>query len=158
MTCIDSAEAEHEFAAYFDRKELGHIEIEFYGRSDYGPFLEAGIAAGGIACGAEMLKTEEEAALFGGEAGDIVDNLNATAWTAMTDASTHMTAVYAASWETIPLRSKRKRSLETEMVTREEANMMGRVEKAGAERRALEWLLELMCGGGRRRPQGLKDM
>ncbi len=98
-----------------------------------------------------MLKAVEEAAPFGGyagvaydinyhSAGDTVDNLNATAWTVMTGAIAHMTAVYAASWETIPLRSKSKCSLETGMVTREEANMIERVEKAGAERRALEWV------------------
>lgn len=32
-----SAEAEHEFAAWFDTQGLNHTEIEFDGRSDYGP-------------------------------------------------------------------------------------------------------------------------
>lgn len=65
-----SAEAEAEFAYYFDKiAKVNHTEIEFDGRSDYGPFLDAGIAAGGIACGAEGIKTQEEFEMFGGAAG-----------------------------------------------------------------------------------------
>ncbi|CAN9140434.1 unnamed protein product [Alternaria alternata] len=111
-----SAEAEHEFAAYFDSIGLNHTEIEFDGRSDYGPFLEAGIAAGGIAGGAEGIKTEEEAEMFGGgagvpydvnyhEDGDTVNNLNLDAWIEFTKAIAHMTATYAVSWDSIPPRN-----------------------------------------------------
>ncbi|KAF2131246.1 Zn-dependent exopeptidase [Dothidotthia symphoricarpi CBS 119687] len=111
-----SAEAEHEFAAYFDNLGLNHTEIEFDGRSDYGPFLEAGIAAGGIAGGAEGIKTEEEAEMFGGgagvpydvnyhEDGDTVNNLNLDAWIEFSRAIAHMTATYARSWESIPPRN-----------------------------------------------------
>jgi len=119
-----SAEAEHEVAAYFDSVGLNHTEIEFDGRSDYGPFLEAGIAAGGIAGGAEGIKTEEEAEMFGGgagvpydvnyhEDGDTVNNLNLEAWIEFTRAIAHMTATYAVSWDSIPPRNAtaaRKRS------------------------------------------------
>ncbi|KAI1526793.1 leupeptin-inactivating enzyme 1 precursor [Pyrenophora tritici-repentis] len=119
-----SAEAEHEVAAYFDSIGLNHTEIEFDGRSDYGPFLEAGIAAGGIAGGAEGIKTEEEAEMFGGgagvpydvnyhEDGDTVNNLNLDAWIEFTRAIAHMTATYAVSWDGIPPRNAtaaRKRS------------------------------------------------
>lgn len=111
-----SAEAEHEFASWFDSVGLNHTEIEFDGRSDYGPFLEAGIAAGGIAGGAEGLKTEEEVAMFGGgagvqydvnyhEDGDTTNNLNLDAWIVFTRAIAHMTAKYALSWESIPPRN-----------------------------------------------------
>jgi Zn-dependent M28 family amino/carboxypeptidase len=111
-----SAEAEHEFAAYFDSIGLNHTEIEFDGRSDYGPFLEAGIAAGGIAGGAEGIKTQEEFEMFGGgagvpydvnyhENGDTVNNLNLEAWIEFTRAIAHMTAKYAVSWEGIPERN-----------------------------------------------------
>ncbi|KAF2033562.1 leupeptin-inactivating enzyme 1 precursor [Setomelanomma holmii] len=111
-----SAEAEHEFAAYFDSIGLNHTEIEFDGRSDYGPFLEAGIAAGGIAGGAEGIKTQEEFEMFGGgagvpydvnyhEDGDTVNNLNLEAWIEFTRAIAHMTAKYAVSWEGIPPRN-----------------------------------------------------
>lgn len=65
-----SAEAEHEFARFFtEEAHENHTEIEFDGRSDYGPFLAAGVATGGIACGAEAIKTVEEASMFGGVAG-----------------------------------------------------------------------------------------
>lgn len=111
-----SAEAEHEFAAYFDSIGLNHTEIEFDGRSDYGPFLEAGIAAGGIAGGAEGIKTQEEFEMFGGgagvpydvnyhEDGDTVNNLNLEAWIEFSRAIAHMTAKYAVSWEGIPPRN-----------------------------------------------------
>lgn len=140
---VGSSEAEHEFAAYFDSKGLGHTEIEFDGRSDYGPFLEAGVAAGGIACGAEVEKTPEEVVLFGGEAGvaydvcyhsacDTVSNLNATAWGVMTGAIAHMTAVYARSWESIPVVNPGKRSTVSVEVEKNEKRI--------AEERALEWL------------------
>jgi len=111
-----SAEAEHEFAAWFDSLGLNHTEIEFDGRSDYGPFLEAGIAAGGIAGGAEGIKTQEEFEMFGGgagvpydvnyhENGDTVNNLNLDAWIVFSRAIAHMTAKYALSWEGIPPRT-----------------------------------------------------
>jgi Zn-dependent M28 family amino/carboxypeptidase len=111
-----SAEAEHEFAAYFDNLGLNHTEIEFDGRSDYGPFLEAGIAAGGIAGGAEGIKTPEEEEMFGGAAGvpydvnyhedgDTVNNLNLDAWIEFARAIAHMTATYARSWDGIPPRN-----------------------------------------------------
>lgn len=68
-----SAEAEHFFADWFAEQGLATTETDFDGRSDYGPFLEAGVPAGGIFTGAEELKTEEEVALFGGEAGVAYD-------------------------------------------------------------------------------------
>ena len=44
-------------------------DSEFSGRSDYEAFVLAGIPSGGLFTGAEVLKTEEEVALFGGLAG-----------------------------------------------------------------------------------------
>ncbi|MFC4495419.1 M28 family peptidase [Streptomyces ovatisporus] len=46
---------------------------DFDGRSDYGPFIEAGIPAGGSKTGAEGLKTAEEQKLWGGEADAAYD-------------------------------------------------------------------------------------
>jgi Zn-dependent M28 family amino/carboxypeptidase len=46
---------------------------DFDGRSDYGPFIEAGIPSGGAKTGAEDLKTEEEQKLWGGEANAAYD-------------------------------------------------------------------------------------
>ncbi|KAF2705406.1 Zn-dependent exopeptidase [Pleomassaria siparia CBS 279.74] len=116
-----SAEAEKEFTNYFTNiAKLNHTEIEFDGRSDYGPFLEAGIAAGGIAGGAEGLKTEEEVLLFGGAAGvqydvnyhedgDTVDNLNHECWIEMSRAIAHMVATYAQSFDSLPSKKAARR-------------------------------------------------
>jgi len=68
-----SAEIEKTFERYFDLLGLPYKGTDFDGRSDYGPFIEAGIPAGGLFTGAEGVKTEEEAALFGGTAGQAYD-------------------------------------------------------------------------------------
>jgi Zn-dependent M28 family amino/carboxypeptidase len=46
---------------------------DFDGRSDYGPFIDAGIPAGGSKTGAEGIKSEAEQKLWGGEAGAAYD-------------------------------------------------------------------------------------
>lgn len=63
-----SAEIEAALAAYYAGRGLQTRETPFDGRSDYGPFIARGIAAGGIFTGAEDLKTADEAEVFGGEA------------------------------------------------------------------------------------------
>ena len=47
---------------------------QFSGRSDYGPFIAVGIPAGGLFTGAEGIKTEEQAAEYGGTAGEQYDS------------------------------------------------------------------------------------
>ncbi|KAK0645054.1 putative leucine aminopeptidase 2 [Lasiodiplodia hormozganensis] len=113
-----SAEAEALFEGYFASKDLPSQPTEFSGRSDYGPFLDVGVAAGGLFTGAEQIKTEEEAALYGGTAGvaydenyhrvgDTVDNLNLEAFLVNTRAIAHAVATYADSFDTLPPRTKR---------------------------------------------------
>ncbi|MEV4008960.1 M28 family metallopeptidase [Nonomuraea angiospora] len=68
-----SDEIEKLFEKYFDTLRQGHNGTDFDGRSDYGPFIETGIPAGGLFTGAEGIKTAEEAALFGGTAGEPYD-------------------------------------------------------------------------------------
>ncbi|MEU2720108.1 M28 family metallopeptidase [Streptomyces smyrnaeus] len=46
---------------------------DFTGRSDYGPFIEAGIPAGGTFTGAEGIKAAEQQKLWGGTAGAAYD-------------------------------------------------------------------------------------
>jgi Zn-dependent M28 family amino/carboxypeptidase len=46
---------------------------DFSGRSDYGRFIFYGIPAGGLFTGAEEIKTAEEAAIWGGTAGEQLD-------------------------------------------------------------------------------------
>jgi Zn-dependent M28 family amino/carboxypeptidase len=117
-----SAEAEHEFERYFvEEAGLNFTTIEFDGRSDYGPFLTAGVATGGIACGAEGIKTVEEAAMFGGKAGvaydvcyhsacDNASNLNVGAWIQMTKAIAHMTATFARSFDLLPPKTEQAKA------------------------------------------------
>ena len=45
----------------------------FDGRSDYQAFIEAGIPSGGLFTGAEVPKTEEQEAIWGGTAGEQFD-------------------------------------------------------------------------------------
>ena len=68
-----SAAIEKSFRRHFRSADLASAPTEFNGRSDYGPFIAAGIPAGGLFSGAEGVKTEEEAATFGGAAGEAYD-------------------------------------------------------------------------------------
>ncbi|KAI7678589.1 hypothetical protein KC319_g3254, partial [Hortaea werneckii] len=108
-----SAQAEAFFEDWFASNGLNSVPTEFSGRSDYGPFLDAGIPAGGLFTGAEVEKTEEEAALFGGTAGVAFDpnyhqvgdnytNLNFEAFVANTKAIAAAVAEYGTSFESIP--------------------------------------------------------
>ncbi|KAL8786759.1 MAG: hypothetical protein Q9213_002580 [Squamulea squamosa] len=120
-----SAEAEKLFKDYFTNDAgLKWVPEEFDGRSDYGPFADAGIAAGGLFTGAEGIKTPEEQALFGGkagvaydvnyhQAGDNVRNLNMDAFIQNDKAIAHAVATYGRSFESLPPRKP------TKMVKRE---------------------------------------
>lgn len=68
-----SAAIEEIFESYYRQRGLPFKGTDFSGRSDYGPFIAVGIPAGGLFTGAEGLKTEEEASLWGGSAGDQYD-------------------------------------------------------------------------------------
>ncbi|KAL3417278.1 peptidase family M28 [Phlyctema vagabunda] len=115
-----SAEAEKLFEDYFTNEAgLPWTPTEFSGRSDYGPFLDAGIASGGLFTGAEVLKTAEEAAIFGGQAGvaydvnyhgagDNVANLNVGAFIQNTKAIAHAVATYAVSFDSLPAKTTKR--------------------------------------------------
>ncbi|TSD84866.1 M20/M25/M40 family metallo-hydrolase [Mycobacterium sp. KBS0706] len=64
---------ENVFLAHFARKNLATTPTAFDGRSDYGPFIENGIPAGGLFSGAENVKSEAEARIYGGTAGQPYD-------------------------------------------------------------------------------------
>ena len=96
------------FNAYFDSQGLPYEPTAFSGRSDYGPFIENGIPAGGLFTGAEDIKTAEQAAIYGGAAGEQYDpcyhafcdtlaNINNTALDQMSDAAAHATITLAQS-------------------------------------------------------------
>ncbi|MDQ4125362.1 MAG: M20/M25/M40 family metallo-hydrolase [Actinomycetota bacterium] len=64
---------ERVFQRFFQKRGLPTTQTPFEGRSDYGPFIDVGIPAGGLFTGAEDVKTAEEAELFGGTAGEAYD-------------------------------------------------------------------------------------
>jgi len=68
-----SAQIEQTFQRYYDMLGVPHKGSDFSGRSDYGPFIAAGIPAGGLFTGAEGIKTAAEAAIWGGTAGQQYD-------------------------------------------------------------------------------------
>lgn len=103
------------YVDWYEAHGLNYTMIAFDGRSDYDGFIRAGIPAGGIATGAEGVKTPEEADQFGGKAGDWYDpcyhqlcddtgNVNATAWELNTKLVAHSVATYALSLEGFPER------------------------------------------------------
>ncbi|MFJ9342390.1 M28 family metallopeptidase [Streptomyces sp. NPDC101733] len=68
-----SAQLERQITDFLDGQKIPHEGSDFTGRSDYGPFIEAGIPSGGTDTGAEGIKTAEQAAKFGGQAGVAYD-------------------------------------------------------------------------------------
>ena len=68
-----SGQIEKTFEKFFSDRGLPFQGTDFSGRSDYGPFIAAGIPAGGLFTGAEGIKTAEQAAIFGGTAGVAFD-------------------------------------------------------------------------------------
>ncbi|MEV7543047.1 M28 family metallopeptidase [Streptomyces sp. NPDC089915] len=68
-----SAQLEKQITDFLDAQKIPHEGSDFTGRSDYGPFIEAGIPSGGTDTGAEGIKTPEQAAKFGGQAGVAYD-------------------------------------------------------------------------------------
>ncbi|WP_240506660.1 M28 family metallopeptidase [Thermoactinospora rubra] len=108
-----SAEIEQQLKAFFTGRGLPTVGTDFDGRSDYGPFIAAGIPAGGIFTGAEQPKTAAEAELFGGTAGipydpcyhqacDTIANVNLTALDVNSDAIADSVARYAFNLRSIP--------------------------------------------------------
>ncbi len=101
-----SGEIERVFHDYFSGVGLASSETPFSGRSDYGPFIEQGIPAGGLFTGAEGVKTADEAAIYGGTAGvaydecyhlacDTIANVNRQGIDQMADAAAHATLLFA---------------------------------------------------------------
>lgn len=111
-----SSELEHTLEDYFKSVGLPSVPTAFTGRSDYGPFLDANIPAGGLFTGAEGIMTEEEAALFRGKAGEPYDanyhqpgdttkNLHLGALIDNTKAVADLVAKYARSLKGFPERT-----------------------------------------------------
>ena len=61
------------FADYFESRAMDIEPLGFNGRSDYQPFVDAGVPAGGLATGAGGIKSSQQAETFGGQAGQAYD-------------------------------------------------------------------------------------
>jgi Zn-dependent M28 family amino/carboxypeptidase len=61
------------YESYYTLVGEPYDDTAFDARSDYQAFIEAGIPAGGLFTGAEVPKTEEQAAIWGGTAGEQFD-------------------------------------------------------------------------------------
>ena len=107
-----SAQVEDKFEEFFASRGIPTKGTDFDGRSDYGPFIAAGIPAGGLFTGAEGVKIAAEVALWGGTAGQQYDpcyhlvcdtfaNVNLGALDANSDAIAYATLSFAMSTELI---------------------------------------------------------
>jgi aminopeptidase Y len=94
------------FESYYTMVGQPFKGTDFSGRSDYGPFIAAGIPSGGLFTGAEGIKTAAEAAIWGGTAGSQYDpcyhlacdtyaNINLFALEINSDAVAYSTLQYA---------------------------------------------------------------
>jgi aminopeptidase Y len=118
------------YIAYYESHGQNYTFIPFDGRSDYDAFIKNSIPGGGIAAGAEGVKTEAEAQMFGGTAGewydqcyhqicDTVDNLAVPAWEFNSRLVAHSVATYAITFDGFPARTLEKAVLKRSMVENE---------------------------------------
>lgn len=107
------------YIKYYKDHGLNYTLVPFDGRSDYVGFIDQGIPAGGVATGAEKIKTKKGQEQFGGHAGEWFDpcyhqlcddlsNPNYTAWMVNTRLIAHSVATYAKSLEGFPEREEVK--------------------------------------------------
>jgi aminopeptidase Y len=107
-----SAQIEDVFERYYDERGIPYKGTDFSGRSDYGPFIAVGIPSGGLFTGAEAIKTSEEAAIWGGTAGeqldpcyhlacDTFDNISLEALDVNADAVAYATLQFAMNTEAV---------------------------------------------------------
>jgi Zn-dependent M28 family amino/carboxypeptidase len=100
------------YESYYTLIGEPYDDTEFSGRSDYQAFIENGIPAGGLFTGAEVLKTEEQEAIWGGTAGeqfdqcyhlacDTFDNIDLHALEVNSDLVAFAMLTYAFSTETV---------------------------------------------------------
>jgi len=100
------------FESFFTLSDEPYDDAEFSGRSDYQAFINNGIPAGGLFTGAEVPKTVEQQAIWGGTAGaqydpcyhlacDTFANNNNNALDVNSDAIAFAVLTYAYSTETV---------------------------------------------------------
>ncbi|MGA1827932.1 M20/M25/M40 family metallo-hydrolase [Microbacterium sp.] len=110
---------EEVFLTYFASQGLATEPTAFDGRSDYFGFIENGIPAGGLFTGAEDIKSADEAATYGGTAGEAYDpcyhaacdditNIDPVVLEQMADAIAHATLTFAMTSSAVPGTAKGK--------------------------------------------------
>jgi Zn-dependent M28 family amino/carboxypeptidase len=101
-----AAYIERKFVNYFDSQDLPTEPTAFDGRSDYKPFQDNGIAAGGLFSGAEVAKSAAQVEKWGGtaglafdpnyhQAGDDINNLDLEGFEELADGGAHVLATLA---------------------------------------------------------------
>jgi Zn-dependent M28 family amino/carboxypeptidase len=121
-----SATIERVFTEYFASQGLASEPTAFDGRSDYFAFITNGIPAGGLFTGAEEIKTEEQAAIYGGTAGvaydpcyheacDTLANVDLVVLEQMADAIAHTTLTFAETNSAVNGTAKGKGTGSTKM-------------------------------------------
>ena len=107
-----SVQIEDLFESYFTSVGEPYDDAEFSGRSDYEAFILEGIPSGGLFTGAEVPKTVEQQAIWGGIAGesydqcyhqacDTIDNVNVEALDVNIDAIALAVLAYSYSTESV---------------------------------------------------------
>lgn len=107
-----SGNIEDIFLDYFADQGLPVEATAFDGRSDYGPFIDVGIPAGGLFAGGDDIKTEEQAVIYGGTAGvyldpcyhtpcDDLSNVNEVVLEEMSDAAAHAVLTFAMTTSSV---------------------------------------------------------
>jgi Zn-dependent M28 family amino/carboxypeptidase len=101
-----AAKIERDFVNYFDSQGVATEPTAFDGRSDYKPFQDNGIAAGGLFSGAEVAKSPAQVLKWGGMAGvafdpnyhqpgDTITNLDMAGAETLADGGAHVAALLA---------------------------------------------------------------
>jgi len=107
-----SGAIEELFKDFYADQGLPSSPTQMDGRSDYAPFIDAGIPSGGLFSGAEGIKTPDQVALYGGTAGEQYDpcyhlacdtfaNVSVTALDENTSATAFAILTYAKSTESV---------------------------------------------------------
>jgi len=108
-----SDDIEATFESFYDDRGIPRAATAFSGRSDYQAFINNGVPAGGLFTGAEGIKTDEEAAIWGGIAGeqydqcyhlacDTIENVSPEALDVNIDAIAYTTFHYAMNFDEFP--------------------------------------------------------
>jgi Zn-dependent M28 family amino/carboxypeptidase len=107
-----SEDIEKTFEEFYTLRGEPYDDSAYSGRSDYQAFIENGIPSGALFTGAEVIKTPEQQALWGGAAGeqfdqcyhiacDTIANLDLHALEVNSDAIAYAVFTYAASTEAV---------------------------------------------------------